>query len=146
MCCHQSNSSSQRYAEKNITSPMGAIWCHHVMNGNEEIAQDVWLHFIQNNEHIYYWPIITKAKRDSNEAILHELIECLQSYSEAGRRNLDSAYSTLMGIYVRSGRFDEAMKIVEETKVRSGKLNRLTTGKTFPYKIPSRGHKVVLGN
>lgn len=132
---------------------MTAIWCHHIMNENKEVAQDLWTHYIQNNENIYYWPIITKAKRDNNEAALLELIQCLQS-SEAGRRNLDVAYNTLLQIYVRTSRLDKAMEIVQETKNRSGKLNRATLvqlrrsleaeGRTFPYKVPSKGKKIVL--
>lgn len=144
---------AQKYAEKKLTHPMGAIWCHYVVNENKERAKTLWSQYIQGSDRVYYWPIIAKANKENNETVVLELIDCLQSPGPEGPR-LDSAYNTLLEIYARKKLFDEALGIVETMKTKSLKFNRKTLlqisyglkskGQEFPYRIPGHGHKVVL--
>lgn len=144
---------AQRYAEKNISNPMGAIWCHHVMTKNKEAAQNLWSQYIKSREYVYYLPIIGKANKDNNEVLAQELIDYLKT-SEAERVNFETAYNTLLSIYVRKSQFDAALEVVETMKARSGKIHRITLvllknglkaeEKKFPYKIPFKGDKVLL--
>lgn len=145
---------ARNYAAQKVTSPMGAIWCYHVINGNKEIAQNLWTEFIQDREDILYRPIIKKADQENNADIMHDLINCLQT-SYTGRDNLDGAYSTLLDIYVRKKQFDDALEIVEILKTRSAEVNRSTLGhlkfglraqgKEFPYTYsPTKLEKKVV--
>lgn len=141
------------YAGKNITSPIGAIWCHHVINEHKEIAQQIWDTNIQNSDRIYYAPITTKAYRENDTAIITQLIESLKS-SKAGRDNLNGAYSALLEIYVRKNQFEEALKIIDILNSRSAPFIRRTLakvkngleaeGKKFPYTMVKQGNNTIL--
>lgn len=132
---------------------MQAIWCHYFIQGNKEIAQNIWTAHIQYAEDIFYRTITWKAICDNNEAIILQLIDCLKS-AKAGKANLAGAYNSLLEIYVRKERLDDALKIVQIMRNRSDTFFRSTLaqlrtrlevkGRKFPYRMPRSGHKVVL--
>lgn len=146
---------AHKYAEKGVIRPISAIWAYHFSHENYVIAEDLWNKYIKRGSYIYYWPIITKALNENNVVIVNELIERLET-SDSDGWNLTAANNALLEIYVRKGQLDDALKLVETLRNKSEKFNRKTLiqlrndlhehGRSFPYKVPSRGAKVYLAS
>lgn len=144
---------AEEYARQTVTRPMEAIWCYHFINGNKDVAQSLWATYIQKGRDVFYMPITAMARQRNDEGMVLELIEYLKS-SVVGNANLNGAYSTLMEIYSRKRSFDDALRMVEIIRARSGHFTRTSLlhlkaglekeGRKFPYQIPLAGRKVVL--
>lgn len=133
---------AKKYADKNILSPMNAIWCDAVINKYNETAQEIWSKYIQNKATVEFRPIIDKAIKDNDDAMLCELIEYLQT-ANVSKPTLDGLNAGLLSIYLNNERFDGALEIAKILKsnqrsMRPNDLRRLKAGlekdgKEFPF-------------
>lgn len=135
---------AEKYAAKNVTAPMNAIWCHAVINGDKEAATKLWTEHIQFIKDVYFRPITERAFKDNNAAMLYELIDYMES-SDTTNTNLGGVNACLLSIHLNNGQFDDALKIAETLKsskkpIYHKDLKRLqigleAAGKEFPFDI-----------
>lgn len=124
-------------ASKGFLTPMQAIWCHHVTNGNIAETELIWREYLIESPTICYQPILRAVRKRADDELALRLITFLKS-----AKNLDGgpvdAYIVLIDLYCDKGQLDKAQATfnelvaavdadkIRETKRLRDRLNQLS--------------------
>lgn len=94
-------------ASRNVLSPMNAIWCHYVIQGNVAASERIWTEYLSELETICVQPILTVARKRADDKLVSQLITLLKNQQNRQPVICD-AYRFLIDIYCDKGNFDQA--------------------------------------
>lgn len=143
------HSLAEKYAEKNVLGPMNVVWAHYFIQGNNEVAEQIWTKYLQNEPRIMFQQVCKAAKDKQDLTLARKLVNKLKE-AKISETALGIAYSCLLDVLVLKENFDESLKVVEEAHKHAGldtinrtALQRVKTGveklgTPFVFTIPPK--------
>ena len=135
------------YADKGFFEPIWSAWQFYFYIDDDKRSQKIWQEFFTPENHLRFYYILDRARKEINPIIIEKLVEQLET-AGLSKKALGLVYSCWINVYCHQFDYDAMNKVLERavndvgiTNLNRGCLEKVKStlqhiGQELPYEIP----------